>query len=183
MPHPTDPLDFSNFPGRMASPAAIVKTKRGGKFTEEFRDFALKGSVLDMAIGIIMGVAFGRIIASFVDDITMPLIGYVFGKVDFSNLFLSLTGKHFDTLSAARSVGAPTLNYGLFLNALFNFAIVAASVFFLVRQINRVHRMQSQELDLKECSFCRSPIHRLATRCPHCTSQLETADIKVAPSP
>src|SRR4029077_11474247 len=142
--------------------------------SQEFRDFALKGSVLDMAIGIIMGVAFGKIIASFVEDVTMPMIGWIFGKVDFSNMFFSMTGKHFDTLAAARSAGAPTLNYGLFLNAVFNFAIIAVSVFLLVRQVNRMRRMQQRAIELKECPFCFSAIRTQALRCPACTSQLET---------
>jgi large conductance mechanosensitive channel len=181
--HPTDPVDLGNFPMRMASPAGLMTMKRrGGKVGQEFRDFALKSSVLDMAIGIIMGVAFGKIIASFVDDITMPLIGYVFGKVDFSNLFFSLTGKHFDTLAAARSAGVPTLNYGLFLNAVFNFAIVAGSVFLLIRQVNRLHRQQANAVDVKECPFCRSGIHAAATRCPYCTAEQPQPKATAAPA-
>ncbi len=168
-----DPLDFPAFATHMASPAPILGRKKGGKVSQEFRDFALKGSVLDMAIGIIMGVAFGKIIASFVDDVTMPVIGWVFGKVDFSNMFFSLTGKHFDSLSAAKAAGAPTLNYGLFMNAIFNFTIIAVSVFFLVRQVNRVHRQQQQAVELKECPFCFSAIRVKAARCPMCTSELE----------
>src|SRR5580765_378725 len=175
MTGPADPFDFPSFATHMASPAPMMGRKKAGKFSQEFRDFALKGSVLDMAIGIIMGVAFGKIIASFVEDVTMPIIGWIFGKVDFSNLFFSLAGKHFDTLAAARSAGAPTLNYGLFLNAIFNFAIIAASVFLLVRQVNRMRRMQQQAVELKECPFCFSAIRAQAVRCPMCTSQLETA--------
>jgi len=172
---PSNPFDFPSFATHMVSPAPIMGRKKGGKISQEFRDFALKGSVLDMAIGIIMGVAFGKIIASFVEDVTLPIIGWIFGKVDFSNLFFSLTGKHFDTLSAARAAGAPTLNYGLFLNAIFNFAIIAGSVFLLVRQVNRVHRMQQQAVEMKECPFCYSAIRLKAVRCPMCTSQLDVA--------
>ena len=174
-PGPADPLDFPAFATHMASPAPIMGRKKSGKISQEFRDFALKGSVLDMAIGIIMGVAFGKIIASFVDDVTMPIIGWIFGRVDFSNMFFSLTGKHFDTLTAAKAAGAPTLNYGLFMNAIFNFTIIAVSVFFLVRQVNRIHRQQQQAVELKECPFCFSAIRLKAVRCPMCTSQLEAA--------
>ena len=172
-PGPVDPLDFPGFATHMASPAPMMGRKKGGKVTQEFRNFVMKSSVLDMAIGIIMGVAFGKIIASFVEDVTMPIVGFLFGRVDFSNLFFSLAGKHFDTLSAAKVAGAPTLNYGLFLNAVFNFTIVAVSVFFLVRQVNRVHRMQAEAVALKECPFCLSAVRAQAVRCPQCTSQLE----------
>ena len=174
-PGPADPFDFPSFATHMASPAPIMGRKKAGKISQEFRDFALKGSVLDMAIGIIMGVAFGKIIASFVEDVTMPIIGWIFGRVDFSNMFFSMTGKHFETLAAARAVGAPTLNYGLFLNAIFNFTIIAVSVFLLVRQVNRMRRMQQQAVELKECPFCFSAISAKAVRCPMCTSQLQAA--------
>ncbi|HUI84716.1 MAG TPA: large conductance mechanosensitive channel protein MscL [Candidatus Binatia bacterium] len=158
------------------NPTPLAKIGRGG--FREFKEFALKGSVLDMAIGIILGVAFGKIITSFVDDIIMPLFGRIFGKVDFSNMFVSLTGRHFDTVAAAKSVGAPTLNYGLFMNAILNFIIVAFGVFLLVRQVNRLHR--TQEVEMKQCPFCFSGIVKKASRCPFCTSSLEEGSLTAA---
>src|SRR6266436_612732 len=105
---------------------------------KEFKEFAMRGNVLDMAVGIIIGAAFGQIVNSFVQDILMPPIGRLLGRVDFSNLFLSLSGVHYDTLTAAKAAGAATVNYGLFLNTVINFLIVAFAVFLLVRQVNRM---------------------------------------------
>src|SRR5580704_17663668 len=167
--HGTDQINMANFASRMSSPMPLAKIGRGG--FKDFREFALKGSVLDMAIGIILGVAFGKIITSFVEDIVMPVISRIFGKMDFSNMFVSLTGKHFDTMAAAKATGAPTLNYGVFMNAILNFAIVAIGVFLLVRQVNRFRNLQTVEM--KECPFCFSGIMKKATRCPHCTSMME----------
>ena len=104
----------------------------------EFKKFALKGNALDLAIGVIIGAAFGKIVSSLVDDVMMPPLGLIIGKVDFSNLFLSLTGHHYDSLAAARAAGAPTLNYGVFLNNIISFVIVAFAIFILVQQINRL---------------------------------------------
>ena len=104
----------------------------------EFKKFALKGNALDLAIGVIIGAAFGKIVSSLVEDVLMPPLGLIIGKVDFSNLFLSLTGHHYDSLAAARAAGAPTLNYGVFLNNIINFLIVAFAIFILVQQINRL---------------------------------------------
>ena len=109
----------------------------------DFKEFAVRGNVLDMAIGIILGVAFGKIVTSLVDDIVMPPLGLLLGRVEFSNLFVSLTGQHFPTLAAAKASGAPTINYGLFLNSVFNFVIVAFAIFMLVRQVNRFRREQA----------------------------------------
>jgi large conductance mechanosensitive channel len=167
--HGTDQINMANFASRMSSPMPLAKIGKGG--FRDFKEFALKGSVLDMAIGIILGVAFGKIITSFVDDIIMPVIGRIFGKVDFSNMFVSLTGMHFDSLAAAKAVGAPTLNYGSFVNTIFNFVIVALGVFLLIRQVNRFRH--TQEVALKECPFCCSGVLQRATRCPYCTSTLE----------
>lgn len=164
-----DQINMANFSRQMMNPAPLMKVGRGG--LREFKEFALKGSVLDMAVGIILGVAFGRIITSFVDDIVMPLIGRVFGKVDFSNLFVSLTGVHFPSLTAAKAAGAATLNYGLFMNAILNFIIVAFGVFLLIRQVNRFHH--KQEVEMKECPYCFSGIVKRATKCPYCTSVLQ----------
>ena len=175
--HSHDSINLSNFTARMMNPAPLAKVGKGG--FKEFKEFALKGSVLDMAIGIILGVAFGKIINSFVDDMIMPLISRIFGRVDFSNMFVSLTGVHFETLSAAKSAGAPKLNYGSFMNAIFNFVIVAFGVFLLIRQVNRFHRVQ--EVEMKECPFCCSSVVKRATRCPFCTSALAGAPAVTAP--
>jgi len=169
--HSTDAVNITNFASRMVNPMPLAKVGKGG--FKDFKEFALKGSVLDMAIGIILGVAFGKIISSFVEDIVMPVISRIFGKMDFSNMFVSLTGKHFDTLAAAKATGAPTLNYGVFMNAILNFVIVAVGVFLLVRQVNRFRNLQT--VDMKECPYCFSGIIKKATRCPYCTSELEEA--------
>lgn len=166
--HSTDQVTLTNFSSHMMNPAPLAKLGKGG--FREFKEFALKGSVLDMAIGIILGVAFGKVITSFVDDMIMPLVGRIFGKVDFSNLFVSLTGVRFDTLAAAKTAGAVTLNYGLFMNAIVNFVIVAFGVFLLIRQVNRLHR--GKEVEMIECPFCFSGIAKKAKRCPYCTSTI-----------
>ena len=143
---------------------------------KEFKEFAMRGNVLDMAVGIIIGAAFGKIITSFVNDILMPLIGLILGKVDFSNLFINLSGKSFATLAEAKAAGAATLNYGLFLNAVIDFAIVAFAIFMLVRAVNRMKRQPEPAPaapTTKECSYCFSSIPLQATRCPHCTSELK----------
>ena len=142
---------------------------------KEFKEFALRGNVLDMAIGIILGVAFGRIVTSFVEDILMPPLGLLLGKVDFSNLFFSLTGKHFDTIAAAKAAGAPTLNYGLFVNHVFNFVIVAFAIFLLVRQVNRLKRQPAAEPTTRECPLCLSTIPLKAVKCAHCPAEVKAA--------
>ncbi len=142
---------------------------------KEFKEFALRGNVVDMAIGIIVGAAFGKIVTSLVNDILMPPIGFLTGKVDFSNLFVSLSGSY-ASLAEAQAAGAPTINYGLFINAVLDFFIVAAAVFFLiVRPINRLRRAKEPvpaAPTTKECPYCLSAIPLKATRCPHCTSML-----------
>ena len=175
--HSADAANFANFTQRMMNPAPLTKIGKGG--FREFKEFALKGSVLDMAIGIILGVAFGRIITSFVEDIIMPLISALFGKVDFSNMFVSLRGHHFDTLMAAKTAGAPTLNYGVFMNAIVNFIIVAFGVFLIIRQVNRLHRQQHGAA-MKECQYCYSTIAEKATKCPYCTSTLAPGSVQPA---
>jgi large conductance mechanosensitive channel len=145
---------------------------------KEFKEFALRGNVLDLAIGIIIGGAFGRIVSSFVDDILMPPIGILLGNVDFSNLFINLSGGRYDSLAAAQEAGAATINYGLFISAVIDFIIVAFAMFLLVRQINRMQRKEEEapaEPTTKECPYCLSTIPIEATRCPHCTSRLEAA--------
>ena len=143
---------------------------------KEFKEFAMKGNVLDMAIGIILGVAFGKIVTSLVEDLLMPPIGLLLGKVDFTNLYLNLSDKNFDTLAAAKAAGAATLNYGIFLNTIINFLIVALAIFLLVRQVNRMKRQPepapAAAPTTKECPYCLSMIAIKASRCPHCTSEL-----------
>lgn len=142
---------------------------------KEFKEFALRGNVLDMAVGIVIGVAFGRIVTSFVEDILMPPIGLLVGNVDFSNLFLSLTGQHFDSLAAAKVAAAPTLNYGMFLNHVFNFLIVVFAIFLLVRQVNRLKRQQEAPATTRACPYCLTQIPLKATRCAGCTSEVNPA--------
>ena len=143
---------------------------------KEFREFAMKGNVLDLAVGIIIGAAFGKVITSFVNDVLMPPIGLVLGKVDFSNLFIDLSGQNHATLKAAKDAGAATLNYGLFLNSIIDFLIVAFAVFLLIRQVNKLKRQEPAPApDKKDCPFCLSAIPSKASRCPQCTSQLAGA--------
>jgi large conductance mechanosensitive channel len=142
---------------------------------KDFKDFAMRGNILDMAVGIVLGASFGGIVTSLVNDVLMPPIGLVLGRVDFSNLFLNLTSRHFDTVAAAKTAGAATLNYGVFLNSVINFLIVAFAMFMLVRQVNKLRPPAPAPVGpaLKPCPFCCSQIPMAATRCPHCTSQLK----------
>jgi large conductance mechanosensitive channel len=142
----------------------------------EFKEFAMRGNVLDMAIGIILGAAFGKIVTSLVEDLLMPPIGLLLGKVDFTSLYINLSDKTFDTLAAAKAAGAATLNYGIFLNTIINFLIVAFAIFLLIRQVNRLKRQPepapAAAPTTKECPYCLSTIALKASRCPHCTSDL-----------
>jgi large conductance mechanosensitive channel len=145
---------------------------------KEFKAFAMRGNVLDMAVGIVVGAAFGSIVTSFVSDVLMPPIGLLLGKVDFSNLFVTLRGPHLASVAQAKTAGAVTLNYGLFLNTLINFLIVAFAVFLLVRQVNRLMPKPAPAPAppaMKDCKFCYSSIPLQASRCPHCTSELAAA--------
>lgn len=140
---------------------------------KEFKAFAMRGNVLDMAVGIIIGAAFGRIITSLVNDVLMPPIGLLLGKVDFSSLFLNISGKFYATLAEARAAGAATINYGVFLNTVIDFVIVAFVIFLVVRQINRWNKpAPASAPTTKECPYCFSAIPIRATRCPNCTSEL-----------
>ena len=141
----------------------------------EFKEFAMRGNVLDMAIGIIIGAAFGKIISSFVGDILMPPIGLLVGKVDFAGLFVDLSGNAHPTLAAAKAAGAATINYGVCLNTVLDFLIVAFAVFLLIRQINRMTRQPEAAPvapTTKACPHCFSTIHLEATRCAYCTSMM-----------
>ena len=141
---------------------------------KEFREFIARGSAIDLAVGIVIGAAFGKIVDSLVKDILMPPIGLILGKVDFSNLFISLNGDHYASLAEAQKAGAPTLNYGVFINQVIGFVIVAFAVFIVIKQINRMRRSKSEEASPgdKLCVFCATSIPIAATRCPHCTSEL-----------
>ncbi|HTX14514.1 MAG TPA: large-conductance mechanosensitive channel protein MscL [Candidatus Baltobacteraceae bacterium] len=143
---------------------------------KEFKAFAMRGNVLDMAVGIIIGAAFGRIITSLVSDILMPPIGLILGKVDFSSLFLNISGKSYATLAEAKAANAATINYGVFVNTVIDFIIVAFVIFLLVRQINRWNKpAPAPEATTKDCPYCVSAIPIKATRCPNCTSELRAA--------
>jgi large conductance mechanosensitive channel len=143
---------------------------------KEFKEFAMKGSLLDLAIGFIMGGAFGKIVSSLVNDIIMPPIGLLLGKVDFASLYINLSGKPYASLAEAKAAGAATINYGLFLNVFIDFLIVALVMFLLIKQVNKLRRKPAEAPTVsttKECPFCFSVIPIRAVRCPACTSQLK----------
>ena len=144
---------------------------------KEFKEFAMKGNMVDMAIGIIIGAAFGVIIVSLVNDIIMPPIGMLLGGVDFSNLYYLLQagspGAPYASLADAQAAGAVTINYGVFINALISFLVIALAIFFLIRAMNRATPPPAEEVTTKECPYCFSAISIKATRCPDCTSQLQ----------
>jgi large conductance mechanosensitive channel len=140
---------------------------------KEFKEFAMKGNVMDLAVGFILGAAFGKIVSSLVSDIIMPPIGLILGKVDFSSLFLNLSGKSYASLAEAKAAGAATLNYGVFLNNVVDFLIVAFAVFLLVRIVNRWNKpAPAAAPTTKDCPYCVSKIPLKATRCPNCTSAI-----------
>jgi len=143
---------------------------------KEFKEFILRGNVLDLAIGIIIGAAFGKIVTSFVNDILMPPIGLLLGKVNFANLFINLSGTPYATLADAQAAGAATINYGLFINTILDFIIVAFVIFLVIRQVNRMRAKPAAapaEPTTKECPYCFSAIPIKAVRCPNCTSDLK----------
>ncbi len=142
---------------------------------QEFKKFALQGNVFDMAIGIIIGAASGKIVSSLVSDVLMPPIGLLAGKIDFSTLFINLSGQAYATLAEAKAAGAPTINYGLFLNNVIDFLIVAFVIFLMVRQINRLKRQEAPAPSptARDCPRCLSAVPLRATRCAFCTSDLQ----------
>jgi len=154
---------------------------------KEFRDFAMRGNVVDLAVGFIIGAAFGKIVTSLVNDVLMPPLGLVLGKVDFSNLFIDLSGQHHASLAEAKQAGAATINYGIFVNTVLDFIIVAFAIFLLIRQINRLNRRGRTEAPpaptKKPCPYCLTEIPLAATRCPACTSQLEGPRQEGGPGP
>ena len=140
----------------------------------EFKKFALKGNVMDLAVGVIIGGAFGKIVSTLVADILMPPLGLILGKVDFSNLFFTLSGEKMDTLAKAKEAGAVTLNYGLFINEVVNFALLAFAVFLLVKWINSLREEPAPaDPTERDCPQCVTSISRKASRCPNCTSTVE----------
>ena len=143
---------------------------------KEFKEFAMKGNVVDMAVGIIIGGAFGKIISSLVGDVMMPPIGKLMGNLDFTNLFVALNGQSYDSLKAAKDAGAPTINYGMFINTVIDFVIVAFVIFILVKQMNRLKKEAPAAAPAtKECPYCLSQIPLKATRCVGCTSEVRAA--------
>ncbi|WP_035291799.1 MULTISPECIES: large conductance mechanosensitive channel protein MscL [Clostridiaceae] len=139
---------------------------------KEFKKFALKGNVVDLAVGVIIGGAFGKIVSSLVNDIIMPIIGSLVGKVDFSNLYINLSGQEFNSLAEAKKAGAATINYGLFLNNVIDFLIIAFSIFIVIRQFDKFKKKEAPVVTTKKCPYCCTEIDIEATKCPNCTSEI-----------
>ncbi len=143
---------------------------------KEFKTFIMRGNVVDLAVGIVIGGAFGKIVTSLVSDILMPPLGMVMGKMDFSGLFMNLTGASYPSLAAAKAAGAATINYGLFINTVVDFLIVAAAIFLVIKQINRLKRQEgAPPPSTKACPYCLSNVPVKAVRCAYCTSELKSA--------
>ncbi|MHC1761196.1 MAG: large-conductance mechanosensitive channel protein MscL [Negativicutes bacterium] len=141
---------------------------------KEFKTFIMRGNVLDLAVGIIIGGAFGKIVSSFVNDILMPPLGLILGKINFADLFINLSGTAYPTVAAAKAAGAPTINYGMFINTVIDFLIVAFAIYLMIVQVNRLKKKPEEAPPAtKECPFCISAVPIKATKCPHCTSNLE----------
>ena len=140
----------------------------------EFKEFIMRGNVVDLAIAVVIGAAFGKNVTSFVEDVLMPPIGLALGRVDFSNLFINLSGKDYPSVAAAKAAGAATLNYGIFFNNILNFVIVAFAVFLIIKQINRMQKPAAATAPAtKECPHCLSTVPLKASKCGHCTSDLK----------
>ncbi len=143
---------------------------------KEFKEFIVRGNVVDLAVGIIIGGAFGKIVTSLVNDVLMPPLGKIMGNVDFSGLFINLSGTPYPSLAAAKAAGAATINYGMFINTVIDFIIVAAAIFVLIKQVNRLKKpVEVAAPSTKACPYCTSSIPLKATRCPQCTSELKPA--------
>ena len=143
---------------------------------EEFKKFIMRGNVMDMATGVIIGAAFGKIVSSFTSDVLMPPLGLLLGKVDFSNLYINLSGVEYESFNAAKEAGAPVIAYGVFLNNCLDFLIVAFAIFILIKQVNRLMPKTPEpepEPDPRKCPYCKEVVAEDATRCPHCTSELK----------
>ena len=139
---------------------------------KEFKEFIMKGNVIDLAVGIIIGVAFGAIVNSLIKDIIMPIVGQLLGKINFTDLFINLSGTSYPSLKAAQDAGAATINYGLFINTIINFLIIGLVVFLIVKAVNKLKKpAPAAAPTTKDCPFCATAIPVKAKRCPHCTSQ------------
>jgi large conductance mechanosensitive channel len=151
---------------------------------KEFREFTARGNVIDLAVGVIIGAAFGKIVTSAVNDLITPPLGMLLGRINFADLFVALDGRTFPSLEAAKAAGAPVVAYGQFLNTVVEFLIVAAVIFLMIRQINRLKTPAPAPPtdDSRDCPFCFSRIAGRATRCPHCTAEIRPASAMVAPA-
>ena len=138
----------------------------------EFKTFLMRGNVVYLAVAVVLGAAFGAIVTSFVNDLLMPPLGLALGRVNFTDLFVTLSGQSYPTLAAAKAAGAPTLNYGVFINTIINFVLIAFAVFLVVRQANRLKGPPPPPAAARECPQCATVIPVKARRCPHCTSEL-----------
>lgn len=138
---------------------------------KEFRDFAARGSVVDLAVGVVIGAAFGKIVSSFVNDILTPPIGMILGSIDFTNLFINLSDVPVRTLAEAQAANIPVISYGIFINAVVDFLIQAFAIFLIVRKMNELRPAPPAPVPQKQCPFCKSMIDAEASRCPFCTSE------------
>ena len=149
-----------------------AEEKKG--MVQEFKEFIMRGNVMDMAVGVIIGGAFQAILKSLVDDVIMPIIGAITGGIDFTNMYVSLDGNTYDSYAAAEEAGAAVLGYGAFITAVINFLLMAIVIFLVVKGINKMHKPKEEEpAATKMCPYCKSEIDKEATKCPHCTSALE----------
>jgi large conductance mechanosensitive channel len=142
---------------------------------KEFKEFVMRGNVMELAVGVVIGAAFGRVVASFVADLLMPPIGLLLGKTDFSNLFIALGGQQFPTIAAAKAAGIPTINYGIFIQTIIDFLIVAFAIFLVIKQVNRWFPPATPPVTTRPCPLCLSAIPLGATRCAHCTAEVRPA--------
>lgn len=140
---------------------------------DEFKKFIMRGNVVDMATGVIIGAAFGKIVSSFTSDILMPPLGLLLGKVDFSNLYINLSSVDYDSIAAAKEAGAPVIAYGVFLNTCLDFLIVATAIFLLIKQVNRFVPKPPPAKDPRHCPYCKEVVADDAVKCPHCASEIE----------
>lgn len=142
---------------------------------KEFKEFAMKGNMLSLAVGVVIGGAFSKIVTSLVNDIIMPLAGLLMGRVNFSNLFITLGSGNYNTIEEAKNAGVPTINYGIFINNIIDFLIVAFSIFFVIRQISKFSKKSGENSlsEKKKCKYCYTEINPKATKCPNCTSELK----------
>lgn len=148
------------------------------EFIKGFKEFAMRGNFIDLAVGVVIGAAFGKVVSSLVSDIIMPPIGVLLGGIDFSDFFITLNGKHAATLAEAQAAGIPVLAYGSFLNAIVQFLIIAFAIYVVIKQVNRLFPKPAPAPEARKCPFCKQDIADDATRCPHCTSVLDEAATK-----